>query len=89
MEPRYNDMPRAQWNYIVISWYCYIETPDITLLLQNNQKYRYIRVKGVKETESKSIGVRAGGAAAPPVSENFGQNAQNSGNEETINKRLN
>ena len=38
------------------------------------------------------IGVRAGGAggsAAPPVSENFGQNAQNSGNEETINKRLN
>ena len=35
------------------------------------------------------IGVRAGGAAAPPISENFGQNAKNSGNEETINKRLN
>ena len=34
------------------------------------------------------IGVRAGGAA-PPVSENFEQNTQNSGNEETINKRLN
>ena len=37
----------------------------------------------------KAIGVRAGGggaeaAAAPPVSENFGQNAENSGNEETI-----
>ena len=32
-----------------------------------------------------SIGVRAGGAAAPPpVSEIFGQNAQNSGNKETI-----
>ena len=35
-----------------------------------------------------SRGGGGGGAAAPPVSENFGQNAQNSGNEETINKRL-
>ena len=37
------------------------------------------------------IGVRAGGAggaAAPPVSENFGQNAQNSGNEETIKLKI-
>lgn len=36
----------------------------------------------------KSIGVRAGGAggaAAPPVSKIFGQNAKNSGNKETIN----
>ena len=34
------------------------------------------------------IGVRAGGAggaAAPPVSKIFGQNAKNSGNKETIN----
>ena len=30
------------------------------------------------------IGVRAGGAAVPPVSEIFGQNAHNSGNKETI-----
>ena len=35
-----------------------------------------------------NIGVRAGGAggaAAPPVSKIFGQNAKNSGNKETIN----
>ena len=38
--------------------------------------------------EVASIGVRAGGAggaAAPPVSKIFGQNAKNSGNKETIN----
>ena len=29
VEPRYNDMPREQWNQIVISRYRYIETPDI------------------------------------------------------------
>ena len=37
---------------------------------------------------STFIGVRAGGAggaAAPPVSKIFGQNAKNSGNKETIN----
>ena len=32
VEPRYNDMPREQWNYIVISRYRYNETPDITIL---------------------------------------------------------
>ena len=31
VQPRYNDMPREQWNYIVISRYRYIETPDITI----------------------------------------------------------
>ena len=46
----------------------------------------------IKGVHTMIIGVRAGGAgggggaAAPPVSEKFGQNAQNSGNEETINK---
>ena len=52
VEPRYNDMSRGQYNYIVISRYRYIETPDITKLLQNNQKYRYIGVKEVIETET-------------------------------------
>ena len=32
VEPRCNDMPREQWNWIVISRYRYIETPDITIL---------------------------------------------------------
>ena len=38
--------------------------------------------------QKRIIGVRAGGAggaAAPPVSKIFGQNAKNSGNKETIN----
>ena len=41
-----------------------------------------------KTNRGATIGVRArgaGGAAAPPVSKVFGQNAKNSGNKETIN----
>ena len=48
------------------------------------------RCKGLTVSQKKpmTIGVRArgaGGAAAPPVSKIFGQNAKNSGNKETIN----
>ena len=32
VEPRYNDMPREQRNWIVKLRYHYIETPDITIL---------------------------------------------------------
>ena len=31
VEPRYNDMRKEQYIYIVISRYRYIETPDITI----------------------------------------------------------
>ena len=41
--------------------YRYIETTGITILLQNKQKYRYIGVKGVKETETKRPIERQGG----------------------------
>ena len=42
----------------------------------------------IEDMKEATIGVRAGGAggaAAPPVSKIFGQNAKNSGNKETIN----
>ena len=54
VKPQYNDMSREPaeklYRYIEVS---YIETPDITILLQNNPKYRYIGVKGVNETETQ------------------------------------
>ena len=46
---------------------------------------RRIMGDSVRVTHPVTIGVRAGGAAAPPVSKIFGQNAKNSGNKETIN----
>ena len=56
-------------------------------------KYKaYISVSNIWKTFSTSTHRRTsqgavGGAAAPPVSEIFGQNAQNSGNKETIKNR--
>ena len=53
-----------------------------------NKESQRSRCNRWKRSYMKTIGVRAGGAggaAAPPVSKIFGQNAKNSGNKETIN----
>jgi len=44
VEPRYNDVPREWWNYIIISGYRYKRIPNITILEKNNHNYRYIGV---------------------------------------------
>ena len=55
VEPRYNDMSREQLNYIFTARYRYMETPDITILLQSNQKYRYIKVKGINGLKLREL----------------------------------
>ena len=42
MEPLYNDVPREWENCIVISGYRFKRNSKITILVKNNQNYRYI-----------------------------------------------